>query len=260
MPRVARCRSAQHVHSTQVDELAESPLESISQAGLRRGCACPRRNPSAGSTTERGRFVGRCDFYWDEFGVVGEADGEAKLAGSRRSASRNAGASKRWNGCTWSWCDGAGTTVVRTPRLLDARIRISFDDGRRRDAMGFPRLWSVRDALNRAPAGKRPGLSPPVIGCSRSVPSTSGEMADGRVLTAGYRHGISSRLEQMPEDAMASPHPDPGRQVHLRAVDGGLAGPRPVRRRHARARRPGRVAAPARRSSARTASPSTTTT
>ena len=25
--------------------------------------------------TESGRWLARCDFYWDEFGVVGEADG-----------------------------------------------------------------------------------------------------------------------------------------------------------------------------------------
>ena len=33
--------------------------------------------------------------------------------------------------------------VVRAPRLLEVRIRNSFNDGLRRDAMGFPRLWSV---------------------------------------------------------------------------------------------------------------------
>ncbi len=40
------------------------------------GIAAPRPQPS--SCDEYCRYLGRCDFYFDEFGVVGEADGKLK--------------------------------------------------------------------------------------------------------------------------------------------------------------------------------------
>jgi hypothetical protein len=127
----------------QVDELAESPLESISRLAFG-WLHLPPPKPQRWIYDGAGRFVGRCDFYWEEFGVVGEADGEAKLQDRDDvlAERRRHQALERLHlvVARWGWSD-----VVRTPRLLDARIRSSFDDGRRRDAMGFPRLWSVRD-------------------------------------------------------------------------------------------------------------------
>lgn len=59
-----------------VDPRAESPLESVSRLAIRdAGLPAPWLQPNI---LVGGRFVGRPDFCWDEFGVVGEADGWEK--------------------------------------------------------------------------------------------------------------------------------------------------------------------------------------
>jgi hypothetical protein len=59
------------------DGAAESPLESLSRLRIAAfGLPAPR--PQAVLCDEFGRFIGRGDFYWDEFGVVGESDGDLK--------------------------------------------------------------------------------------------------------------------------------------------------------------------------------------
>ncbi|MGH8962686.1 MAG: hypothetical protein ACRDWT_16110 [Jatrophihabitantaceae bacterium] len=92
-----------------------------------------------------GRFVGRADFYWPEFGVVGEADGRMKyddrtvlLAEKRR---REALEALGLIVVRWHWTD-----VTRRPRLLGERLGVAFERGSRRDRSGFPRQWSVRAA------------------------------------------------------------------------------------------------------------------
>ena len=59
------------------DGRAESPLESLSRLRLA-AARLPSPQLQAELSDELGRFVARSDFYWDEFGVVGEADGEQK--------------------------------------------------------------------------------------------------------------------------------------------------------------------------------------
>ncbi len=72
-PAVARARRA----LASIDGRAESPLESLSRLHLLR-CGVPAPVLQQEIGDEYGSFVGRVDFYWDEFGLVGEADGAAK--------------------------------------------------------------------------------------------------------------------------------------------------------------------------------------
>lgn len=59
------------------DGRSESPLESISRLRLKRA-AVPAADLQTTLTDLRGFFLARTDFYWPEYGVVGEADGLAK--------------------------------------------------------------------------------------------------------------------------------------------------------------------------------------
>ncbi|MGN6605946.1 MAG: hypothetical protein ACTHMS_02895 [Jatrophihabitans sp.] len=79
---VAACRGWPGVRAAAdavafADPFAESPFESLSrlriaQAGL------PRPALQRVIWSLDGRFLGRTDFYWDEFGVIGESDGMLK--------------------------------------------------------------------------------------------------------------------------------------------------------------------------------------
>ena len=63
------------------DGRSESVLESRSRLALHRW-GLPAPEPQARIGNEWGSFIGRVDFYWDEFGVVGEADGDLKYEGT----------------------------------------------------------------------------------------------------------------------------------------------------------------------------------
>jgi hypothetical protein len=60
-----------------LDARAESPLESISRLRIRRA-GLPKPEPQVEIYSTGGEFLGRSDFYWQEFGVVGEVDGRIK--------------------------------------------------------------------------------------------------------------------------------------------------------------------------------------
>jgi hypothetical protein len=62
------------------EPLTESVLESRSRLKLH-DFGLPRPTPQVSIANEWGGFVARVDFYWDEFGVVGEADGDVKYGG-----------------------------------------------------------------------------------------------------------------------------------------------------------------------------------
>ena len=97
------------------------------------------------SSTAGGRVVGRLDFYWDEFGVAGEADGRAQVRRPRRADRREgpAGATSRTSGSSSS--GGAGDARdVRRSRAAGRGSSDAFERGRARDRSGFPRVWSVR--------------------------------------------------------------------------------------------------------------------
>jgi hypothetical protein len=59
------------------DALAESPLESLSRLRMAQFGLPPPLLQRVISTQD-GRELGRVDFYWEQFGVVGEADGRLK--------------------------------------------------------------------------------------------------------------------------------------------------------------------------------------
>jgi hypothetical protein len=64
------------------DGASESVLESLSRLSLDTArLPTPWLQPSI--YDEGGRFLGRCDFYWDDYGVVGEADGDLKYEPGR---------------------------------------------------------------------------------------------------------------------------------------------------------------------------------
>lgn len=69
-------RRGRHV-LTLLDGRAESPLESVSRLRLR-DTRLPEPDLQPLIFSRDGRFLGRPDFYWDEFGVAGEVDGRDK--------------------------------------------------------------------------------------------------------------------------------------------------------------------------------------
>jgi len=60
------------------DGRAESPLESVSRMGLI-GAGLPAPQLQVEFCDQNGEYITRSDFYWPEFGVVGEADGASKF-------------------------------------------------------------------------------------------------------------------------------------------------------------------------------------
>jgi len=72
-PGIRRARRAIEL----LDPRMESPLESISRLVLR-SIGFPNSVPQVNIHGLDGRFLGRVDNYWDEFGIAGEVDGRDK--------------------------------------------------------------------------------------------------------------------------------------------------------------------------------------
>lgn len=136
-PGIRSARRALHA----LDGRAESPLESVSRLVIGQ-LGLPTPQLQAVVLTADGWVVGRTDFYWDEFGVAGEADGRSKY--TERSVLTDekerqeqledlALAISRWG---WS-------AVHRAP-VLRAKIAAAFERGRRRDSAGIPRSWLIQ--------------------------------------------------------------------------------------------------------------------
>ena len=135
-PRIRRARQAVRL----ADCRAESPLESVSRlviAWLR----LPRPEPQRWIRDPSGYKLGRLDFYWDEFGVGGEADGRSKYDDrdvltaekDRQETIEDLGLPI----VRWGW-----RHVTSQRYLLRAKIESAFERGRRRDQSGFPRSWT----------------------------------------------------------------------------------------------------------------------
>jgi hypothetical protein len=60
-----------------LDPRSESPLESVSRVRLA-WAGVPKPEPQVEIVDRTGLWLGRLDFYWDEFGVAGEVDGKVK--------------------------------------------------------------------------------------------------------------------------------------------------------------------------------------
>ena len=136
-PRIARASRAAGL----ADAHSESPLESVSRLVM--GWAHLRKPQLQQLIRTRGGvFVGRADFYWDEFGVVGEADGVGKYQLSTTSLLDEKRRQER--------LEELGLVVVRCgwdaavrPAGLRERIESAFTRGAARDRSGSPRLWSI---------------------------------------------------------------------------------------------------------------------
>lgn len=81
-----RCRRWPGVRSAReaiafADARTESVLETRSRIAFRKW-GLPAPEPQVRIGNEWGRFVARVDFYWPQFGVVGEADGDVKYGGT----------------------------------------------------------------------------------------------------------------------------------------------------------------------------------
>jgi hypothetical protein len=72
-PGIKRARAVRPL----ADARAESPLETLSRLRLM-DAKLPAPDLQTVIRRLDGEFVGRVDFYWDQFGVVGEADGRLK--------------------------------------------------------------------------------------------------------------------------------------------------------------------------------------
>ncbi|MDT4937258.1 MAG: hypothetical protein QOG80_929 [Pseudonocardiales bacterium] len=123
------------------DGRAESPLETVSRLVLHH-LGVPRPDLQPTIRTLDGKFIGRADFYWDRFGVVGEADGRGKYTERdvlvaeklRQERLEDAGLVV----VRWTWADATFES-----QRLKRRIERAFERGRARDAMASPRGWSV---------------------------------------------------------------------------------------------------------------------
>lgn len=136
-PRIARARRAIALS----DGRAESPLESVSRLTMAwLGIAQPHLQ--AVILDRYGRLIGRADFYWDDVGVVGEADGALKYneptALIREKQRQEALEELGLIVVRWGWDD-----VVHRRQALAGRLHSAFERGRRRDRSGFPRLWTL---------------------------------------------------------------------------------------------------------------------
>ena len=123
------------------DGRAESPLESISRLVFPY-LRLPIPEVHRLIFDQGGVLVADTDFYWDEFGVVGEADGRDKYDGrdvlalekERQELLEQLGLVV----VRWGWDD-----AYARPYRLRSRLDSGFERGRLRDRSGFPRLWSL---------------------------------------------------------------------------------------------------------------------
>jgi hypothetical protein len=123
----------------------ESPLESISRLGMV-AAGLPAPEPQVEIWID-GRFAGRVDFYWDEFGVIGEADGWEKYGSDWAKFRAQKRRDERF--------ERAGAVVVRWDSdeakafgEVAARLRDGFRRGARRPA-GERRWVALRSTKGR---------------------------------------------------------------------------------------------------------------
>jgi very-short-patch-repair endonuclease len=165
-PGARRARAVLRV----VDELAESPLESLSRLAMSQ-FAIPRPTLQAPIGDAHGQFRARVDFYWDAEGVVGEADGRLKYD-DRDAIYQEKRRQERLEDLglvviRWGWTD-----VVRRPEGLAERIRVAHERGQSRNRAGFPRQWSLLPVLDGQQRGKG-ATSRARAGRPRASPSPS---------------------------------------------------------------------------------------
>lgn len=104
MPRWPGASAARRVVE-RADALSESPLETVVRARiLNLGLPTPQLQKAI--YAEDGWLIARVDFYWEQFGLVGEADGAVKYADERalfREKERRDALEERYRVIRWTW-------------------------------------------------------------------------------------------------------------------------------------------------------------
>ena len=123
------------------DGRADSPLETVSRLTMGR-LGLPEPEPQVLILDEHIRVVAQVDFYWDEFGMVGEADGRSKYDDRQvltaEKVRQELLEDLRVVVVRWGW-----DQPTRKPELFRERLESGFERGRARDRSGLRRLWSV---------------------------------------------------------------------------------------------------------------------
>jgi hypothetical protein len=123
------------------DARSESPLESASRLVIG-SLRLPMPDLQPVILDAHGYPAGRLDFYWDDYGVGGEADGRSKYDGrlvlTKEKDRQEHLEDLRVAMTRWGWWH------VTHPAALRTKIENAFARGRARDAAGLPRLWAVR--------------------------------------------------------------------------------------------------------------------
>ena len=124
------------------DGRAESPLESVSRLviGWLR-LPVPTLQPLV--LDPFGVPIARLDFYWEEFGAAGEADGRSKYSDrdvlTAEKDRQEAAEDLHIPFARWGW-----QIASRQPQRLRAKIESALARGAARDRSGLPRQWSIR--------------------------------------------------------------------------------------------------------------------
>lgn len=116
------------------DARSESVLESLSRLRIMSG-PLPPPEPQTLIYDRQGRFLGRCDFYWDELGVIGEADGDIKYRVGRAAVDAQVDRQTALEGTglsvvRWGWSDLYDFAVVER-RIERAAARRRLQRSRR---------------------------------------------------------------------------------------------------------------------------------
>ena len=112
------------------DGRAESPLESVSRLRiLAAGLPAPR--PQVEFCDENGEYITQSDFYWPEFGVVGEADGAAKYdeggrVRRRQDDTHTALLRTGLEVVRWGWLGTRYEIMSRTAKLALNAVRLEL--------------------------------------------------------------------------------------------------------------------------------------
>jgi len=129
-----------------LDANAESVLESVSRLAM---AGLPPPGTQVVIRTMHGRFLARVDFYWPEFGLVGEADGRLKYTDDelwREKERQDALAEHGLVTVRWGW------SIARRPAALRARLQEGMRRAGLLRAAGIPVTAIVRpeSTLQRA--------------------------------------------------------------------------------------------------------------